>query len=686
MSMEPRAGKAAVALGVMELLARQVGSIAVFRPVISDADGRDALIDLLHTRYDLDQPYASTWAATYDDAAALVDGGDLTRLVEQVAARYGELKAEHDFVLCLGTDYTGPSAATELELNATLAANLGTPVLTVLSGQGKSAGAIARTTSSTRHLLVEHGCALVATVVNRVDPALRAQVADGLDAGDIDAPIYVMADLPVLSALTVDEVGAALHAKTLTSSATGTSREIEGYLVGSGHLETVLSLLRDGTLLLASGDRSDLAVAVAAVAGNPELPTPAGLVLTCGLEPGAHVRALLDASGVPVLAVAQDTYAAMHALDAARGEIRATSTRKIAAALGEFAAAVDAEELTPRIRLARTDVVTPLMFSAGLLERARSERRHIVLPEGEDERVLRAAEELVHRGVVDLTLLGPPAAVAAKVDQLGLDLDGAKVVDPVASPMRRTFAHEYAALRAHKGVTFDAAYDLMADPSYFGTMLVHAGLVDGMVSGAAHTTAATVRPALEIIRTAPGVRLVSSAFLMCLPDRVLVFADCAVNPDPTTEQLADIAISSADTAAAFGIEPLVAMLSYSTGSSGEGAEVDKVRDATALVASRRPDLPLAGPIQYDAAVDPDVGAAKLPGSPVAGHATVLVFPDLGAGNATYKAVQRAADAVAIGPVLQGLRKPVNDLSRGCTVPDIVNTVAITAIQAQQVRS
>ena len=244
------------------------------------------------------------------------------------------------------------------------------------------------------------------------------------------------------------------------------------------------------------------------------------------------------------------------------------------------------------------------------------------------------------------------------------------------------FAQTYADVRAHKGMTLERAREVVTDISYFGTMMVHLGLADGMVSGAVNTTAHTIRPALEFIKTADGVRTVSSVFLMCLADRVLVYGDCAVIPDPTTEQLADIAISSAQTAAQFGIDPRVAMLSYSTGSSGSGADVEKVRAATELVAQRSPDLRLVGPIQYDAAIDPVVGRAKMPDSDVAGKATVFVFPDLNTGNNTYKAVQRSAHAVAIGPVLQGLRKPVNDLSRGALVDDIVNTVAITAVQAQ----
>jgi phosphate acetyltransferase len=322
------------------------------------------------------------------------------------------------------------------------------------------------------------------------------------------------------------------------------------------------------------------------------------------------------------------------------------------------------------------------MFEYQLLERARSERKRIVLPEGEDDRILKAAGRLLHRGVADLTILGDEADIRARAAELGVDLADAVVLNPRTSELCDQFAEQYAELRKKRGITVEQARETIHDVSYFGTMLVHNGLVDGMVSGAAHTTAHTVRPAFEIIKTMPEVSTVSSIFLMCLADKVLAFGDCAIVPDPTAEQLADIAISSSRTAAQFGIEPRVAMLSYSTGSSGTGADVDKVRAATELVRQRDPELLVEGPIQYDAAVEPSVAATKMPDSPVAGRATVLIFPDLNTGNNTYKAVQRSANAVAIGPVLQGLNKPVNDLSRGALVSDIVNTVAITAIQAQ----
>ena len=682
-SMQARSGKAVVALGLMELLTRQVERVAVFRPVIASNPAPDPLIELLRQRYRLELDYEDSYAFTYADAARVERDGGTPRLIAQIADHFSRLRDKFDFVLCLGTDYTGPTAATELALNAELAVNLATPVVNVVSGYGKDVEALSIASRGSQELLLDHGCALIATFLNRVDPTMIDQLRAAPVGSTEQAPVYVLPDLPVLSALTIDELVNALGATVLAGAGAAMHREVEAYLAGSGYIQTLLPRLLNGTLLVASGDRGDLAVAMSAAALSPSLPTPSGIVLTCGLELDPATLALLEPSGIPVVAVGMDTYEALHALEGVRGEIRPGSRRKIAAALGQFASSVDAEELTARIRLTHTDVITPLMFSSGLLERARRNRRSIVLPEADDDRILRAAEELGHQNVVSLTLLGNPSRVAARVEMLGLHLADTLVIDPTTSPLRKEFADLYVALRSHKGITADAAWDLMGDSTYFATMLVHTGRVDGMVSGAAHTTANTIRPALEIIKTAPDAALVSSAFFMCLPHKVLVFADCAVNLDPDAGQLADIAVRTAETAAAFGIEPVLAMVSYSTGTSGTGAGVEKVRAATKLVAALRPDLPLTGPIQYDAAVDPSVAASKLPGDAVAGHANVLIFPDLNTGNTTYKAVQRSAGAVAIGPVLQGLRRPVNDLSRGATVADIVNTVAITAIQAQQ---
>ncbi|MEH3077934.1 MAG: phosphate acetyltransferase [Quadrisphaera sp.] len=693
------AGKTVVALGLLDLLASSVRRPVVFRPVVSSRDEPDPLVELLRHRYDLDIDDDDAVGLTWSEAAALVDttdaGPDPRRLVATIVERVERLAERSDFVLVVGTDFTGPSPATELDLNALLAVNLGAPVVVVVSGAGAgtedTAALSDRVAAAAREAgsaLAARGCTKLATVVNRVDPAHREEVLEavrrdgGHTGGATRHPVYAVDDVPLLSALTVGEVASVLDGAVLTGSDSALEREVGGYLAGSAHADVVLRLLREGTLLVTSGDRLDLMLVSAGAAIHRELPTPGGLVLTNGTRPDDLQLTLLRPSGLPMISVPTDTYTTIHRLEGATGAIRPTSQRKVTAALGAFSAGVDAEELAEQIRLVRTEAVTPAMFNARLLAAARADRRTIVLPESEDSRVLRAAEELGHLDVADLVLLGREDEVRARADRLGVDLGSARIVDPATSPLREEMAPVYAERRKHKGVTLEAAAEQLLDPTYFGTLMVATGHADGMVSGATHTTAATIRPALEVIKTTPGASRVSGAFLMCLPDRVLVFADCAVNLDPTAEELAGIALSSAETARAFGVEPRVAMVSYSTGTSGAGVDVDKVREATRLVAERAPDLPLAGPIQYDAAVDPATGAAKMPGNPVAGRATVLVFPDLNTGNTTYKAVQRTGDAVAVGPVLQGLRRPVNDLSRGCTVADVVSTVAITAVQSQ----
>jgi phosphate acetyltransferase len=403
----------------------------------------------------------------------------------------------------------------------------------------------------------------------------------------------------------------------------------------------------------------------------------------------SQIKRLLEGLGdspVPVISVSTDTFTTALNVSSIEGVLSPDNARKISAALGIVEARVNSGEFIGRLSTSRSTRVTPLMFEYGIIQRAKSDRKHIVLSEGEEERILRAAEILKMRGVVDITLLGNEEEIRRKAAALGISLSDMNMVDPMVAARRNAFAEAYYELRKHKGISRQMAFDAMADVSYFGTMMVHFGEADGMVSGSVHTTQHTIRPAFEIIKTKPGCAIVSSVFLMCLSDHVLVFGDCAVNPDPNPEQLADIAISSAETALMFGIDPFIAMLSYSTGESGKGAEVDKVREAARIAKGRRPDLKIEGPIQYDAAVDAGVARTKLPGSEVAGHATVFIFPDLNTGNNTYKAVQRSANAVAVGPLLQGLNKPVNDLSRGCTVTDIVNTVAITAIQAQNMRT
>ncbi|GAB2601303.1 phosphate acetyltransferase [Streptomyces capparidis] len=696
-------GRQVVELGVMELLTRQVDRVGVFRPLVhadpAAASGlrRDHIADLLRGRYRLEIPAERLYGMTYEEAAALQAEAGMDELVSRLVDRFREAERGHEAVLVLGTDFGDTNIPAELAFNARLANEFGASVLPVVGGLGQSEEAVGAEVHNAYRAYHDLGCDILAMVANRVAPADREAVAAKL-AARLPVPVYVLPDEPALAAPTVAQVVEAVGGEVLLGDAAGLSRDVRDVVFGGAMLPTFLKALTEGCLVLTPGDRADLIIGslAAHAAGSPPI---AGLLLTLDERPSDQVAALASrlAPGTPVISVPGLSYPTATSLSRLEGRLTAASPRKAETALGLFEMHVDTAALTARLSVARTERVTPMMFEHDLLERARGDRRHIVLPEGTEERVLRAAEVLLRRNVCDLTLLGDEDAVRKRIADLGLAiaLDRlpepgapacARVIDPAASPLRDRFAERYAGLRAHKGVTVELAHDVVSDVTYFGTLMVQEGLADGMVSGAVHSTAATIRPAFEIIKTAPGASIVSSVFFMCLADRVLVYGDCAVNPDPDAAQLADIAISSAETAAQFGVEPRVAMLSYSTGSSGSGADVDKVRRATELVRERRPELLVEGPIQYDAAVEPTVAATKLPDSPVAGRATVLVFPDLNTGNNTYKAVQRSAGAVAVGPVLQGLRKPVNDLSRGALVQDIVNTVAITAIQAQSAAS
>ncbi|MDM4720583.1 phosphate acetyltransferase [Micromonospora sp. WMMA1363] len=675
-SVSSGGGKSTVALGLAELLSRQVGRIGVFRPLVAGT-APDPILALLVDRYRIELPLDELAGTTYAEATALVADGRREQLISEIVERYREVERHCPAMVVVGSDFAdgGDGAGPrELAFNARLATEFGSVVVPVVDGYGQEPAAIAAATRGVYHDLADLRATVLAVVANRVPGPMSLP--------DLPVPAYVIPEVPTVSAPTVAEVAAALGATLLAGDDTALSRDVLDYVVGAAHVPTLLDHLAEGALVITPGDRADLLVAASAahVAGQVSV---AGLVLTLGERPDPRVMRLVQRlnTGLAVLSVPSDSYDTVAASSRIEGRPSAGNPRKVEAALGAFERCVDTDDLARRLRVSRSERVTPLMFEYDLIDRARAQRRHLVLPEGGEERVLRAAEILLRRGVADLTLLGRPDDIARRVRELGVDIAGARVVDPVTSEWRDEFAATYARLRAHRGVTLDLAHDIVAQPNYFGTMMVQTGHAHGMVSGATHTTAATIRPAFEIIRTVPAVSIASSVFFMLLADRVLVYGDCAVNRDPDAAQLADIAISSADTAARFGIEPRVAMLSYSTGRSGAGADVEKVAGATRLVREHRPELLVEGPIQYDAAIDPAVAATKLPGSAVAGRATVFIFPDLNTGNNTYKAVQRSAGAVAVGPVMQGLRRPVNDLSRGATVPDIVNTVAITAIQA-----
>ena len=676
-SPEGDTGKSTIALGLLHRLAATVANVGVFRPIVRAGTGRDYILDLLLAH--------STAGLDYDDCAGVTYQqlrDDPDAAIADIVDRYHRVADKCGAVVIVGSDYTDVASPSELSMNARIAVNLGAPVLLSVRAADRTPGEVAHVVELCLAELAAQHAHTAAVVANRCAPDELADVATALQR--FTPKSYVLPEEPLLAAPTVAELRDAVGGTLISGDEELLTREVMGMMVAGMTAEHCLERLRESMAVITPGDRSDVVLAIASAHAAEGFPSISCLILNGGLPLHPSIAKLVAGLGLrlPIVATELGTYDTARAASTAKGRVTATSLRKVDTALALMDEHVDVADLLAQLAVPIPSVVTPQMFTHQLQDRARADRRRIVLPEGDDDRILRAASRLLARSVADLTILGDEPTVRARAAELGLDLSAAVVLDPRTSELCDQFAAQYAELRKKKGVTLEQAREIIHDVSYFGTMLVHNNMVDGMVSGAAHTTAHTVRPAFEIIRTAPDISTVSSIFLMCLADRVLAYGDCAIVPDPTSEQLADIAISSAQTAAQFGIEPRVAMLSYSTGDSGTGADVDKVRAATELVRTRAPELLVEGPIQYDAAVEPSVAATKMPDSPVAGRATVLIFPDLNTGNNTYKAVQRSAGAIAIGPVLQGLNKPVNDLSRGALVEDIVNTVAITAIQAQ----
>ena len=698
-SAEGNTGKSTIALGLIEALKRSGRTIGLFRPVSRGDDQSDYILEFLLKHLWMPGPASRYIGATYSEVHADPEGA-----LSQIVVRYKQIEPDYDVMVILGSDYTDVATPTELAYNARVAANLGAPVLLVLGGRGHDENTPANTQViagpartpdeiyqateiAVAELEAEHA-QLFAVIANRVDGERLDAIVSAIERAVVDLGEIAVWALPedrVLVAPTLRALMDALDGTLYRGDAELLDREALSVVVSGMSMENVLRRLEPDAAVIVPGDRSEVLVALMMAHGSETFPPLSGIILNGGFEVSPVIERLIAgvASDLPIVATDLNTFESVFRVTRTRGRLAADSQRKTDIALALFDKHVDCDRLLAMLEVARDDIVTPLMFEYRLLERARADPKHIVLPEGEDDRILRAASTLLQRQAARLTILGDEEEIRDRATRLGIDIAGAEVLSPTDPELREQFASVYAELRAHKGITLERARDIVTDVSYFGTMMVQQGLADGMVSGARHTTAHTIRPAFEVIKTEPGVSIVSSVFFMCLEDRVLVYGDCAVNPNPTAEQLADIAISSAQTAKRFGVEPRVAMLSYSTGESGSGTEVEKVRAATELVQRRAPELPVEGPIQYDAAADATVARTKMPESEVAGRATVFIFPDLNTGNNTYKAVQRSAGAVAIGPVLQGLRKPINDLSRGALVKDIVNTVAITVIQAQE---
>ncbi|MCV9386937.1 phosphate acetyltransferase [Reichenbachiella ulvae] len=691
-TIEPNTGKSLISLGLMELLLRKTSKIGYFRPIIKGKQKRrDYHTELILSYFNLDQDYEDTYVFSGDQVNNMLGSGQFEKVIDQILEQYKKLEQKYDFILVEGTDFVGENIAFEFELNAAIAKNLGSPILIVGTGQNKSPEEATSALKFALDSFEEEECEVIGAIINRVEEttaeSFKATLKKKLGGTGKNKELSVIPDNSILSSPSVAEIAEQINAKILFGTEYMHKQIVSRYSVAGMTLSNYLTFLTENCAVVASADRAEIIMGALQAHQSKNFPNISAIILTGGFdlpEPIYHLLKGLETT-VPILKVTPNTFQTAIDLNNVKSNLSLENPDKIKLALKYFNDQIDATNLENKIISVKPRGMTPKMFKYSLNQMAYSNKMHIVLPEGNDERILRAAEQLQAMNIVELTLLyRNPEEVINKIKTMGLnlDLDKVHVMAPASSPNFKKYVNQLFEYRKAKGITMEIAEDLMNDVSYFGTMMVQMGDADGMVSGAVNTTQHTIRPALQFVKTKPGIKVVSSVFFMCLEHRVLVYGDCAVNPNPTAEQLAEIAVSSAETAKAFGVEPRVAMLSYSSGSSGKGEEVEKVRKATAIAKELAPHMMIEGPIQYDAAVDPEVGKKKMPDSEVAGQATVLIFPDLNTGNNTYKAVQRETGAIAIGPVLQGLNKPVNDLSRGCTVEDIVNTVIITAIQSQ----
>jgi len=687
-AMTQDSGKSLIALGLADSLVKRADRVGFFRPIFKGETAHDdPMIRLMKEHFNLSDEQVGG-AVSLTEALEFIAEGNTEEISARAVSAYEEIAAHSDVVVVDGIYLTAQNAlAVEFDLNAQVSRDLGLPVIAIVGANDASLEEATNAVEVARSELKAAKVDLFSIIVNRADPELRESIEKNVKLGEHKFPVYVLPEIAELGKPTIAEVVEALKLDGSHLKKEDLDRDISEVKIAAMTVSNFLNQFTDGDFVIVPGDRADVVAATLASALSPTFPAPSGLLLTGGLNelPGKHtaVGSLLDNAPFPVLFTERDTFKSARAVSRVHGSVISGQARKLASAFGGWDEYVNQEELLSRLELERPASMTPLRFLHNLIETARANRRSVVLPEGYDVRILRAAEMIARRDFCDLILLGNPNKITEICQSEGINLPASiRIIDIENNEYSEDFAATYAELRAHKGMTIEAARERMSDPSYFGTMLVYKGIADGMVSGAINTTANTIRPSLEFIKTRPGTKIVSSVFLMLMEDRVLVYGDCAVNPNPNAEQLADIAKASAETARQFGVDPKVAMLSYSTGTSGSGADVDVVREATEIVRASNPDFAVEGPIQYDAASNMSIASTKLPGSQVAGQATVFIFPDLNTGNNTYKAVQQSSGAPAVGPVLQGLRKPVNDLSRGTTVEDIINTVAITAIQAQ----
>lgn len=685
---EPDSGKSIVSLGLMQSLLGKAAKVGYFRPIIDDfKPGKiDNHINTVSTYFNLDIKFEDSYAFKRSEVIRKTNENKDGEIISKIIEKYKALEERFDFVLIEGTGFTGEGSIKEFDINVLIAKNLGVPAIIMASGIGKTLDEFVGNLQMAFDTFKDKGVEVLSVIANKVEPQNQELVVSELEkylpAGVIVGAIPLN---PLLANPSIKEIVDTLNAKVLFGESF-INNQAGNYSVGAMQLHNYLIHLKENALVITPGDRADIILGALQANISDNYPSISGIVLTAGLVPEDSIIKLIEGLSdvVPIISVEGGTFSVTNSLGRIKSQIYAENTEKITTSIKDFEDNVRVDDLIERLIKFESNGITPRMFQYNLLKKAKSNKKHIVLPEGLDERILKATKRLIDLDAVRITLLGDRKKIEEKIALLDivLDLNKVNIINPSEYENFEDYAETLYELRKHKNVNLAMARDLMEDVSYFGTMMVYKGDADGMVSGAEHTTQHTILPALQFIKTKPDSSIVSSVFFMLLEDRVSVYGDCAINPNPTAEQLAEIAISSAATSLAFEIEPKIAMLSYSSGSSGVGADVERVREATEIVRSKRPDLKVEGPIQYDAAVDIAVGKSKMPDSEVAGQANVFIFPDLNTGNNTYKAVQRETKALAIGPIIQGLNKPVNDLSRGCTTDDIFNTVIVTAIQAQ----
>jgi phosphate acetyltransferase len=686
-TIEANSGKSVIVLGLMRMLLGKTAKVGYFRPIIEDLEEgeMDNHINTVISHFEIDINYKNTFAYTRNEVLDLYNQGKSGQVIDEIIKKYKYLESRFDFVLVEGTDFSHENSSLELDINILISKNLSLPVIIVSQGDKKDVKSIVDSVQLA-HDTYKGEVDVLSIMTNKVNvdqvSVLKEKIKKRIHT---ETNITVIPKIASLASPTIKEIVKTLDANIIFGKDM-IHNQAESFSVGAMQLRNYLTHLKENALVITPGDRADIILGALQANISKNYPKISGIVLTGGLIPEEPILKLIEglSSVVPIVSVKYGTFSVTNTIGKIKSKIRPDNIDKIETSIATFEKYVDTDKLSNDLITFKSDIFTPRMFQYNLLQRALSNKKHIVLPEGYDERVLRAAARLVDAQVVELTLIGEKDQIKERLIKLDIPLDTNKIniVSPTKSPYFDDYVNTLYELRKHKNVNLEMARDMISDVSYFGTMMIYKGHADGMVSGAAHTTQHTLRPALQFIKTKPDVNIVSSVFFMCLEDRISVFGDCAINPNPNAEQLAEIAISSAATTKNFGIEPKVAMLSYSSGASGKGADVEKVREATEIVKKIAPNIKIEGPIQYDAAVDMRIGKSKLPDSEVAGSASVLIFPDLNTGNNTYKAVQRETGALAIGPVLQGLNKPVNDLSRGCTADDIYSTVIITAIQAQ----